>query len=617
MARESFEDEEIAALLNANFVSIKVDREERPDVDEVYMNVCQAMTGSGGWPLSVFMTADKKPFFSGTYFPPRSAYGRMGFTELIAQIAQLWKTNRTALLEQSEKVIRFMQKPSGKVDEEENDAVALIEQGFRAIKGAYDHEHGGFSVAPKFPMPHYLSFLLMYDQAYQSKKAVEMAAFTLDRMARGGIFDQVGFGFSRYSTDAEWLVPHFEKMLYDNALLLKAYSECYAVTGNDFCREAAEKICTYVLRDMLSSEGAFYSAQDADSEGEEGRYYIWSYDELQRELTPEELRILETHYGVTQRGNFVGRNILYRTDENREDTADAAVLQKLLTLRQQRIPPFKDTKISASWNGLMIEALATAGMVCGNTSYVEVARKVADFVLTHMMSEDGSVSGIYGKPGSGFLADHANMACALLRLYTATLDISYLKQALAITDRMIRRFFEYGEDRFYMAEAETEELFMRPRDEYDGAMPSGTARAMMAIARAYYLTGQEKMKKVLDSVTSAFSATAAESPASHVHFLSVLLTQLIPHSQIVIVARRDDAQAMDVYRRISAHYAPFSSVIYYDQSSGMEALFPELHLYRSDQPFAAYVCEGFTCGAPIYSAGELLERLNLEGNGTV
>jgi len=611
MAHESFEDEEIAALLNAHFVSIKVDREERPDIDEVYMGVCQAMTGSGGWPLSVFMTPDKKPFFSGTYFPPRSAYGRMGFIELISQIAELWKTNRMALLEQSEKVIRFMRQPRDKTEIDSEYETMLIEQGYRALEGMYDQEFGGFSRAPKFPMPHYLSFLMMYDQAYESAEAVEMATLTLERMARGGIFDQAGFGFSRYSTDAEWLVPHFEKMLYDNALLLKAYSECFAATGNALCRETAEKICDYVLRDMTSPEGAFYSAQDADSEGEEGRYYVWEYDELRGALTSDKLGILEKRYGITRRGNFEGRNILHRTDDSPENAVDAAVLQKLFTLRQQRVPPFKDTKISASWNGLMIEALAVASMALGNMEYGAAAQRTADFILAHMVTEDGSVNGIYGKPESGFLADYANMACALYRLYFATLDIRYLEQALKIAEQMVTRFYEPGENRFYMTAAEDEALFIRPRDEYDGAMPSGAARAMMALANLANLTGQDSLKKVLKSALDAFSATAKDSSASHVHYLSVVLTQMIPHRQIVMAAQRDDSEAMDAYRRICAQYQPFSTVIFYDKSEAMEAIMPELKSYRADRPFAGYVCENFTCGAPVYSQKELLSTLKL------
>ena len=610
MAHESFEDEETARLLNEGFVSIKVDREERPDIDEVYMNVCQAMTGSGGWPLSIFMTPEKKPFYAGTYFPPRNAYGRMGFPDLLQQISTLWETEREALVAQSEKFSGvFAETPNPKKGS--SDAATLVDKGYRALLRVYDAVNGGFSHAPKFPMPHYLSFLLAYDEAYQSKKAVEMAEFTLVQMYRGGIFDQIGYGFSRYSTDERWLVPHFEKMLYDNALLLKAYSQCFAVTGNTQCGDAAIKICAYVLREMVSPEGAFYSAQDADSEGEEGRFYVWKYEELQSALNPQELSILEQQYGVSKKGNFEGKNILHRTGDVEDDPVASSALRKLFEIRVQRVPPFKDTKISASWNGLMIEALAEAGMLLNESTYIAAARNAADFFIKHMIKQDGTVSGIYGKSGTGYLADHANVACALHMVYTVTLDLKYLQHALAVSEAMSHRFFELGDDRFYMTGSEDETLFMRPRDEYDGAMPSGTASAMMALARLHSLTGQQKLKKILDAAVEAFSQVAEGSPASHIHFLSVLLTQLIPHRQIVIAASRDDAAAMDAYRRIISRFAPFTSVIFYDHSAEMSALFPELSQYKTDKPFAAYVCENFTCGKPVYSAAELLERLNL------
>ena len=610
MAHESFEDEKIAKLLNDHFISIKVDREERSDIDEVYMTVCQAMTGSGGWPLSIFMTPDRKPFFAGTYFPPRSAYGRAGFPELLERISELWRTDRDKLVAQSEKISGALSETRG-MEGEALDAEALVEKGYRALQHAYDETNGGFSHAPKFPMPHYLTFLMTYDQAYQSKKAVHMAEFTLEKMYRGGIFDHVGYGFSRYSTDETWLVPHFEKMLYDNALLLKAYSQCYAVTGNALCREASEKICTYVLRDMVSPEGAFYSAQDADSEGEEGLFYTWEYEELQKALTVDENRILEERYGISRTGNFEGRNILHRTGEEAEDEASAAVLRKLFDLRQRRVPPFKDTKISASWNGLMIEALAGAGMMLSEETYIISARKAADFIIENMISRDGTVSGLYGKPSAGFLADHANMACALHKLYTVTLDLHYLERALAVADTMTRRFFEYGEDRFYMTGREDEALFMRPRDEYDGAMPSGAASAMTALTRLYQLTGQQKLKKVLDAAIETFSVEAKDSPASHVHFLSVLMAHTVPHRQVVIAAAREDAEAMHAYRQITSRYLPFTSVIYYDSSDGMDAMFPELAQYHTDKPFAAYMCENYTCGPPVSTAEKLLERLKL------
>jgi|AGTN01.2.fsa_nt_gi Highly conserved protein containing a thioredoxin domain len=609
MAHESFENEEIASLLGDSFVSVKVDREERPDIDEVYMSVCQAMTGSGGWPLSIFMTPDKKPFFAGTYFPPASVYGRVGLSELLEKISALWKTDREALVKQSEKISGMFTKAQTKGTAA--DAAKLVETGYRSLQRMYDGVNGGFSHAPKFPVPHYLDFLMMVHRAHQNKEALGMAEFTLAQMYRGGIFDQAGFGFSRYSTDERWLVPHFEKMLYDNALLLKAYAQCYAVGKNGLYREAADKIRAYLVREMISPEGVFYSAQDADSEGEEGKFYVWSYGELQNALAPDELSILETQYGVSRDGNFEGRNILHRTGGAQENPAAAAVLRKLFKLREKRVPPFKDTKISASWNGLAIEAFAAAGMLLGDAGYIEIARKAAGFIIERMTGEDGAVSGIYGKPGGGFLADYANVACAMRRLYDATMEIRYLRCALLIADRMIARFYESGENRFYMTGREDAELFMRPRDEYDGAMPSGTAAAMMALARLYRMTGKQQYKRVLDAAAKAFSAEAKESPASHVHFLSVLLSLSTPHRQIIIAAAKDDAEAIDTVHRINSQYAPFSTAIRYDQSAEMDALFPELARYKTDRPFAAYVCENFACDQPIFSAAELRERYSL------
>jgi uncharacterized protein YyaL (SSP411 family) len=609
MAHESFEDEDTAKLLNEHFVSVKVDREERPDIDEVYMNACQAMTGSGGWPLSIFMTPDKKPFYAGTYFPPRNAYGRTGFPDLLIRISELWRTEREALVRQGEKVVNALSGTrggSGKPYEPK----ALVESGYRALMHAFDRTYGGFSHAPKFPMPHYLTFLLAYGQAYQSKKAIRMAAFTLEQMYRGGIFDHVGGGFSRYSTDERWLVPHFEKMLYDNALLLSAYSRCYAVTGNVICREAAIKICEYVLRDMRSPESAFYSAQDADSEGEEGRFYTWEYEELQSVLSDNEIGILEERYGVSRNGNFEGRNILHITGDS-NNHADDAILQKLYDARRRRVPPLKDTKISASWNGLMIEALTEAGLYLGKEPYITAARHAADFILERMTAPDGSVIGIYGKSSLGFLSDHANIACALIKLYTATLNLSYLERARAVTDTLIGRFFESGENRFYMTGRKDEALFMRPRDDYDGAMPSGAARAIAAMLYLYRITGNESLQNILDAAVGAFSAEAQDSPVSHVHFLDMLLSRLVPLRQIVICAPRDDEEAMDAYRAIISRYLPFTSAIFYDRSEKMRLLLPSLRQYDTPDGFAAYICENFTCGAPVYAPARLLEILKI------
>lgn len=605
MAHESFENGDIAKQLNEGFVSVKVDREERPDIDEVYMGVCQTMTGSGGWPLSIFMTQEKKPFFAGTYFPPSGAYGRMGFSELLSRISELWRTKREALISQSEKIIAMFSEAKTKggtaamPDE-------LVESGYRALRRMFDAKNGGFSHAPKFPTPHHLMFLMAYHEAHKDEEALDMVKLTLKKMYCGGIFDQAGFGFSRYSTDEHWLVPHFEKMLYDNALLLKTYAQCYAISKERIYREAADKIRTYLEREMVSPEGAFYSAQDADLEGEEGKYYVWDYDELQSALSPEELSILETRYGVTKNGNFEGRNILHRTTAEAESDEDAAVLRKLLEIRQKRVPPFKDTKISAAWNGLAIEAYALAGMLLSNSGYIESARKAADFMIEHMMGEDGTVCGIYGRPGSGFLADYANVACGMQKLYEATLDSRYLRGALLIADRMISRFFEIGEARFYMTGKEDTELFMRPRDEYDGAMPSGTSSAIMVLFTLYQLTRKLQYKEVLDAAVDAFSTEAKSSPASHVHFLSMLLSMNSPHRQIVISSAKDNPEAINAYRYIISHYSPFTTAVFYDRGAETDAFLPEMARYKNNKPFAAYICENFMCQQPIYTANDLI-----------
>ena len=413
MAHESFEDDGVAAVLNAGFVSVKVDREERPDVDEVYMSVCQAMTGSGGWPLTVIMTPEKKPFFAGTYLPRTAAYGRMGLIEILGRVSELWQTDRQVLTEQGKQIATALNAEAKRTPATQMDADAVIAAAQRDMVRAYDARRGGFSHAPKFPMPHYLQFLLCDWARRGDSASLAMVENTLEQMYFGGIFDHVGGGFARYATDSNWLVPHFEKMLYDNAGLLRTYAECYAATGKRIYRDVADKIAAYVLRDMQDS-GGFYSAEDADSEGVEGKFYVWDYDELKAVLSADDLRFLETHYGVSPRGNFEGKNILTITDAPMPDMPRAdKVLKRLYAIRIKRIPPFKDTKISASWNGMMIDALACAGMVLDEKAYIDSALKAADFVMGTMMDAEGLLCGICkdGQCGKhAFLADYANMA---------------------------------------------------------------------------------------------------------------------------------------------------------------------------------------------------------------
>ena len=616
MAHESFEDAEVARVLNTSFVSVKVDREERPDIDEVYMNVCQAITGSGGWPLTVIMTADKVPFYAGTYLPKNTAYGRMGLMELLAKVIVMWQKDKDSLTKHSEKLDTFFNQQEETLTDTV-DETKTLQKAYASIENAFDSEFGGFSYAPKFPTPHYLLFLLNYSKAYDNADALMMVEKTLDAMYRGGIFDHVEYGFSRYATDNKWLVPHFEKMLYDNAMLLLAYCQAYAVTRQQEYRDVADKTADYMLNGMRSPRGAFYSAEDADSEGEEGKYYVFDYSDLEKEFDDDELRFLEARYGLEKYGNFEGKTILNMIDAHIEETGiEEDVLKKLLAIRKKRVRPFRDEKILASWNGLAIEAFAYAGMVMGEVRHIESAKQAADFILNEMTDENGALIGVYkdGKRAKAFLADYANISNALLTLYTATLDIAYLQKARSFTNDMIRLFWEESENRFYMTKKEDEALFMRPRDDYDGAMPSGNAAAAMCMIRLYHLTGDEDIKETLDRAMAAFTPKADVSPGAHVHYLSALMKYVMPPRQVVIAADKQAREAHDAYQTVVRQFLPFTTIIYYDKSAEMDAMFPELGQYKTDKPFAAYVCENFVCRQPVYTPRELMEELGIQPN---
>ena len=612
MAHESFEDREVAALLNEGFVSVKVDREKRPDIDEVYMSVCQALTGGGGWPLSIFMTADKKPFFAGTYYPKRGAYGRIGLIELGQNILRLWHTDRETLLKNSDAIIQHIKSDSGDSAETQN-AKELIRRCHEGLKASFDREYGGFSISPKFPASHNILFLLMYAKAYQDQGALHMAEHTLQMMYRGGIFDHVGGGFSRYATDREWLIPHFEKMLYDNAMLLLAFSEALAYTEKPEYKTVIDSIARYVLRDMQAENGGFFSAEDADSQGEEGRFYAFSYDELQALLNKEELRFLETEYGISRQGNFDGKNILHRTNGGRggED-----ILRKLYDYRDKRVRPFKDTKVSVSWNGLLIQALCRAGEVTGNRAYINSAKRAADFILKQT-DDCGELFGIYkdgAQASTAFLADYANFATGLLSLFEASTDVSCLHAAQALAGRMVQLFWDEGERRFYMTREGDDELFVRPRDEYDGAMPSGNSRAIGLLGRLKELTGDEQFKELFNQAVNGFMPTAARKPMAHVHFVSSLLQQSRPHRQIIISADREHTEAMEAYRHLLSEYLPFTTLIYFDRSDKARKAFPLLADMNETQPFAAYICENFACQSPVYDIRAFLKKCGLSGD---
>ncbi len=608
MAHESFENDEAAQILNTHFIPVKVDREERPDIDTVYMNVCQAMTGSGGWPLTVIMTPDKKPFFAGTYFPLRTKYGRIGLIELLNKLSTIWSEEHDTIVKRADNIAAQLSEAYAFAEAAETDMAA--EDGVTALEEMFEKRFGGFSHAPKFPMPHNLLFLLADWKYNERQSSLDMVSATLTHMYRGGLFDHVGGGFARYSTDEKWLVPHFEKMLYDNALLLQAYAQAYAVTGKPAFRYAAEKTADYLMRDMQTVKGGYAAAEDADSEGEEGKFYVWSQAELKTVLTQDELALLETHYGVKSHGNFEGKTILNRIGvAGCADDADEAVLSKLFELRERREHPFKDTKISAAWNGLAVQGMAETGLLLGRGDYIESAERAADFVLTQMMNGEGLTCGTYmnGPGGPAFLADYANIANALIALYKAKHRLDYLEKAKSLVSQMLTLFRD--DKGFSMASANAETLFMHPRDDDDGATPSGTSSAVLALVSLAHLTGEPEWQAAADSAINDVLPMAAASPPSHTYFLYALLLHNGPHRQIVIAAPPESEDASRVCAELAAQYDPFTTVIRYDGQAETDRVLPHYAQYKTDAPFAAYVCENFACKQPVFSAEELMSIL--------
>ena len=607
MAHESFEDNEVANILNSEYVSIKVDREERPDIDEVYMNICQALTGSGGWPLTVIMTADKKPFFTGTYFPKHTLGTRIGLVELLFQISILWKNNRQGLLDQSTKIIEQIKKAKIYTSQEISNT-KIIDDGYNYLKTTFDTKYGGFNDQPKFPSPHQLFFLLRYYKYSNDANALNMIETTLKSMYEGGIFDHVGYGFSRYSTDNKWLVPHFEKMLYDNALLIIAYCETYAATKNEIYRDVVSKIIEYIIRDMKSDQGAFYSAQDADSEGSEGKYYVFEYNELEKMFDGNEMEFLKSNYNITKDGNFDGKNILNKISVLKDiSKLDSTIIKRLYDYRKKRVPPFLDTKILSSWNGFMIAALSTAGRVLDN-KYVEYAIKAEEFIFSQMVDSEYKLYTSYKDlklSCTGFLPDYANMTWGSIELYETTLDIKYLEHAIKLTQNMIRLFWDEKEMKFFMNEKNDSELPIRPIDEYDGAMPSGNSVAISNIIRLYNFTHDDDLKEIIDNVTKTFAQIAGKAPGAYLHYLSSLLLYTQPHRQVVLTGKNQK----NLYHTINKEFMPFTTTIWYKGDKRQKDIIPDLANYILGDDLKAYVCENFICKNPISSEQELIDIL--------
>ncbi len=535
MERESFEDEDVAKVLNENFISIKVDREERSDIDSIYMTFCQAYTGSGGWPLTIIMTPDKKPFFAGTYFPKESKYGRPGLIELLDSIYDMWSKDKKRLVDYSLEMIDQI-KIQTEIEIDENDKIdeSVIKETIQSLKEFFNKRYGGFSRAPKFPTPHNMYFLLEYYIKTEDKKALNMVEETLKHMYKGGIFDHVGFGFSRYSTDEKWLVPHFEKMLYDNALLSLIYTKTYEITGKELYKRIAEKIYTYMINNMISPEGGFYSAEDADSEGIEGKFYVWDIEEIEKVLGKQDGKTYCELYGITERGNFEEKNIpnLINTDIEKLELNETLKEQlekmraKLYDHREKRIHPFKDDKTLTSWNGLAIASFAYGGRIFNNQKYIQISERAAGFILKKLIRDDGRLLSRYREGESAYAAvleDYAFIIWGLIELYKANSQYKCQEKCLYLHDQMMKLFWDEKQGGLYLYGLDSEELIVRPRELYDGAIPSGNSVAAFNMLRLYDITDDTKFKQFAEKQFKTFGTTVKRNPIAYTHFVTAYM----------------------------------------------------------------------------------------------
>lgn len=547
MAHESFEDNKTAEILNKHFISIKVDREERPDIDSVYMSVCQAFTGSGGWPMSIFMTWDKKPFFAGTYFPPHSRYDMPSFSEVLNAIARQWNLSRAELLESAEEIIKHLQNTDG--TENAQNANDPIQQAVQIFEHTFDSTYGGFGHAPKFPTPHNLLFLMIYAKQYNNSNTLKMAEKTLLQMRKGGIFDHIGYGFSRYSTDKCYLAPHFEKMLYDNALLIMAYSSLYSITNNNIYLDTAEKTAEYILNEMTSIDGGFYSAQDADSEGVEGKYYTFSLNEIMDILGGEKGKEFAKVFDITEKGNFEGMNIPNLLISNDLKTTFHEEIRKLYSYRKNRFTLHLDDKILLSWNSMMIAAMSMLYRVTKNEKYLKSAQKSQEFIENNMSDGLRLCTSFRDAKRSkhAFLDDYAFYVTALTELYNSTLNENYLEKAEKFCKETVRIYMDDRDGGFYLSEPNSTELFLNPKETYDGAIPSGNSVMTYNLVRLHQITEKEEYKELLDKQIAFMSAKTYEYPSGNSMFLIALLMQesYIPHITIALKEHADLNQIIE------------------------------------------------------------------------
>ncbi len=624
MERESFEDEETARIMNEHFVNIKVDREERPDLDAIYMEALQAMTGTGGWPMSVFLTPEGYPFYGGTYFPPTPRHGMPSFKQVLLAIAEAWRTRRPDLQEQGQKLAEYIARSGQLQPRDEPLSTEILEAAVQRLHLDFDERHGGFGDRPKFPQPMVLDFLLTQYARVDDLDALFMVEFTLERMAAGGIYDHLGGGFHRYSVDAYWLVPHFEKMLYDNAQLLRTYLHAWQITGREVFRQVVEETTDYVLREMTAPEGGFYSTQDADSEGEEGKFYVWTPDQIQAVLGPEEARLFNRVYGVTRTGNFEGRNVLHlaRSPEEvaREEGLEPDELaqrlsemrRRLFQAREQRVKPERDEKILTEWNGLMIHALAEVGTVLDRPDALEAAVRAARFILEQMAQPDGKLYRSY-KDGqarfNAYLEDYASFARSLVALYEATFEIRWLAEAIRLARLMMAQFGDPERGGFFQTGVDHEALVARRKDFVDNAVPSGNSMAAELLIRLARFTGNETYREEAGRILRIMAEAMARQPLGFGRLLVALNEYLAPSREIVVVGDPQDPRTQALLAQVRRRYLP-TAILALRRPQDEDVFLPLLQgRTLVDGRPAAYVCENYTCQLPVTEPEALAQQL--------
>ena len=627
MAHESFQDPVTAEVMNRLFVNIKVDREERPDLDNIYMQAVQALTGRGGWPMTVFLTPDGRPFYGGTYFPPDDREGMASFKRVMVAVAQGYKSRRSEVLEGADEIVgRLRQRLQGTGPVADLGAIRAAAE---VIQSQFDETNGGFGGAPKFPQAMTLEFLLRAAVRYEDQACLNMVEFTLHNMFWGGIYDQLGGGFHRYSTDERWLVPHFEKMLYDNALLGRLYVHTYQFTGNPVYIGIIQHIFDYVLREMSAVDGGFYSAQDADSEGVEGKFYVWTRKEIMDALGEVEGRAVCAYFGVTDAGNLDGKNVLYIPGELPNVAAEAGLseqlllgaidtgIAKLLRVRNARVHPGRDEKILTSWNSMMIRSLAEAGATLGREDYAQAASDAATFLLSHLRKDGRVLRSYKGKQGpvKGYLEDYAALADALMAMYEVSFDRHWLDDARGLCDQMIALFWEEADGIFYDTANDQEGLVIRPRDVYDNATPCGNSLATDVLLRLSVFTGNEDYRRKALSNLQSISEFLPKHPAGFGHWLAAADFALSSPYEIAVVGARSDPKTQELLEVIYREYFPSKVLAAWDPTTTSAQAVADLPLLR-DRPLvkgapAAYVCEHYTCKEPATDPVMLARQLGL------